>query len=73
MCCSAVVCAAAIALGFTGTALAERLLAQYDPVQSPTCEICKNVEVLLSAVRMLRHVYYEKPDPKKMGQIERES
>ncbi|MFH0952866.1 MAG: hypothetical protein V1873_00900 [Verrucomicrobiota bacterium] len=42
--------------------LADRLLASYDPVQSVTCEIRKDMEAQAGAMRMLSRVYYQKPD-----------
>jgi hypothetical protein len=42
--------------------LAEKLLAQFDPVQSVACEIRRDVEGPGGSMRMLSRVYYRKPD-----------
>lgn len=42
--------------------LAEKLLAQYAPIQTVTCEIRRDVEGPAGGMRMLSRVYYQKPD-----------
>lgn len=53
---------AALPLAVSAETLAERLLASYDPVQSLTCEIRRDIDAQAGAVRMLSRVSYQKPD-----------